>query len=80
MMTKEVFKIKEDSDLYKGWMVAAEAPYQPGMIELDTFMEEKETGLSVEVGIRLSRQDARSLAAHLNALADQLFFEEMSKK
>ncbi len=79
-MIEKLFKINEDSDLYKGWIIAGEAPHKPGMIQLDTYMEEKSSGLNCDVGIRLSRQDARSLAAHLNALADQLFFEERSKK
>ena len=68
--------LKEETRRYRGDIEVKESKSIPGMVLLQLWMKDIEHGEQDSAGIRLTRDQARQLAEHLNALADQLFFEE----
>lgn len=68
-------ELKEETEFYTGRVEVMESYCNPGMILVQLFMTDKTTEEQDSAGIRLTREQARQVASHLNNLADQLFFE-----
>ncbi|KAB3178530.1 hypothetical protein F9047_11440 [Escherichia coli] len=73
---EKYLNLKEDTRFYRGDIEVMESKANPGMILIQLWMKDIENGDRDSAGIRLTREQARQMADHLNALADQLFFEE----
>lgn len=75
-MMEKYLNLKEDTRFFRGEIEAMESKMNPGMILLRLWMKDIENGARERANIRLTRNQARQMADHLNALADHLFFEE----
>lgn len=73
---EKYFEVEENTEFYSGRAEVMESLRNPGMVLIQLWMKDKTNGDRDSVGIRLTRDQARQVAAHLNNLADQLFFEE----
>lgn len=77
---KKYFEIEENTEFYRGRAEVMESLCNPGMVLIQLWMTDKTTDDRDSAGIRLTRDQAREMANHLNSLADQLFFEEKAGK
>lgn len=68
-------ELEEETEFYTGRVEVMESYCNPGMVLIQLWMTDKTTEAQDSAGIRLTREQARQVAAHLNNLADQLFFE-----
>ena len=73
---EKYLKLNEDTRFYRGDIEVMESKANPGMVLIQLWMKDIENGDRDSAGIRLTREQARQVASHLNNLADQLFFEE----
>lgn len=73
---EKYFEIQENTEFYSGRAEVMESLCNPGMVLIQLWMQDKTDGARDSAGIRLTREQARQVANHLNNLADQLFFEE----
>lgn len=64
--------LKEDTRFYRGDIEVMESKANPGMVLIQLWMKDIENGDRDSAGIRLTRDQARQVANHLNALADEL--------
>ena len=77
---EKYFEIQENTEFYSGRAEVMESLCNPGMVLIQLWMTDKTTDDRDSAGIRLTREQAREMANHLNSLADQLFFEEKEGK
>lgn len=70
-------EIEENTEFYSGRAEVMESLCNPGMILIQLWMKDKTNDARASAGIRLTRDQARQVADHLNNLADELFFEEL---
>lgn len=76
---EKYLSVKEETRKYRGDMEITESGHIPGMVLIQLWMKDIENGKRDSAGIRLTREQARQVGAHLINLADELFFEEQSK-
>lgn len=76
---EKYLQLQEDTRFYRGDIEVMESRSNPGMVLIQLWMKDIENGDRDSAGIRLTREQARQIAAHLNNLADELFFEERRK-
>jgi hypothetical protein len=73
---EKYLEVEENTEFYHGRAEVMESLCNPGMVLIQLWMNDKTDGSRDSAGIRLTREQARQVANHLNDLADNLFFEE----
>lgn len=69
---EKYLKLNEDTRFYRGDIEVMDSKANPGMILIQLWMKDIENGDRDSAGIRLTPAQARQVAAHLNALAEEL--------
>lgn len=77
---EKYLSVQEDTEFYSGHAEVMESNCNPGMILIQLWMKDKTNADRDSAGIRLTREQARQIGAHLLNLADELFFEEQRGK
>lgn len=69
---EKYLEIEENTEFYSGRAEVMESLCNPGMVLIQLWMKDNTDDRRDSAGIRLTTEQARQIASHLNALADEL--------
>lgn len=69
---EKYLEIEENTEFYSGRAEVMESLCNPGMVLIQLWMKDNTDDKRDSAGIRLTTEQARQIASHLNALADEL--------